>query len=126
MDIIVFIFQNQYVGILRKDETQLKIRHLFQAPPNLVSPDQRREAEAIILDFRKIKSPYQLCKEILESSSSEYVIFEAVGLLKNALIKEWSDLNDNDILSLRNYLMQYILQRQIPSFVREKILQVCC
>lgn len=90
-----------------------------------MTTDRLKEAEAIFQDFRKIPSPYQLCKEILETSSNEYILFETAGLLKIALVKEWSTINAEDIQVLKNYLLQYVAHKRLPPSVREKILQVC-
>jgi hypothetical protein len=62
---------------------------------------------------------------ILESSNVDYVLFEAAGLLREALVREWSFLQESDLASLRQYLFDYILNRNnIAPFVRERILQV--
>jgi hypothetical protein len=61
-----------------------------------------------------------------ETSLVPYVLFEAAGLLKDALIREWSFLQEPDLISLRQYLLQYIIQKQLQPFVRERILQVSC
>lgn len=76
------------------------------------------------MNFRKTKSPYVICRNILETSTVDFVIFEAADLLKNSIIREWGDLLENDILSLRHYLLQYIIQKQVQPFIRDKILQV--
>ena len=55
----------------------------------------------------------------------DYVLFEAAGLIKEALIRDWSLLQESDILSLRQYLLEYVLNHlSLASFVRERILQV--
>ncbi|XP_048485635.1 exportin-4 [Plutella xylostella] len=96
---------------------------MLMAPPNLVSSEQRHQAESVFMEFRSTKNPYQLCREILEKSSSDYVLFEAAGLLKTALIREWSLLTESDISSLREYLLNYLMRKETPPFLREKLLQ---
>ncbi|KRT80011.1 hypothetical protein AMK59_6438, partial [Oryctes borbonicus] len=98
--------------------------HIMMAPPNVVSSEQRQVAEAVILNFRKSKSPYALCREILENSQMQYVMFEAAELLKSALIYEWSFLQESDIVSLRQYLMHYVMSHEVSPFVQERLLQV--
>ncbi|XP_013138287.1 PREDICTED: exportin-4-like [Papilio polytes] len=96
---------------------------ILMAPPNLVSPEQRHQAESVFLEFRTTKNPYQLCREILEKSSSEYVLFEAAGLIKAGLIREWSLLSKEDTSSIREYLLNYLLRKENPAFVKERLLQ---
>ncbi|XP_063362654.1 exportin-4-like [Cydia amplana] len=96
---------------------------MLMAPPTLVTSDQRHQAESVFLEFRSTKNPYQLCREILEKSRTDYVLFEAAGLLKTALIREWTLLSESDISSLREYLLNYLLRQDTPPFLREKLLQ---
>lgn len=51
-------------------------------------------------------------------------MFEAAELLKSALIREWSFLQESDIISLRQYLMHYVMNRESSPFVQERLLQV--
>lgn len=45
-------------------------------------------------------------------------------MIKQTLVVEWDNLEDQYKLSLRQYLLNYILNRNVQPFVREKILQV--
>lgn len=60
-----------------------------------------------------------------ETSTVDYVIFETATTLKEALIREWNQLQESEIIELRQYLLQYTVQKPtLPTFVRERILQV--
>ena len=53
------------------------------------------------------------------------VLFEAAGLLKFSLIKEWSTISEGDLKNLRTYLLTYIVQKTgLSAYVRERILQI--
>lgn len=90
----------------------------------MVSTVERHQAERVFLEFRTSKKPYEMCRELLEKSASEYVLFEAASLLKTGLIREWNLLSETDISSLRVYLLNYLLRTDVPPFIREKLLQV--
>lgn len=57
--ICAFVCSINFVLIL------ILIPFLMQAPPNIVTSEQRHAAEAVFMKFRKTKSPYELCKHIL-------------------------------------------------------------
>ena len=76
------------------------------------------------MNFRKTKNPYALCQQILEKSTDFFVLFETGEVLKLALVSEWQLLNDEHKIGLRQYLLNYIMQRELPHYVKEKILQV--
>ncbi|XP_061176526.1 exportin-4-like [Saccostrea echinata] len=94
------------------------------APPDIVTSEQRHAAEAVILEFRKTKLPYNLCKFILENSKCDYVLFQAATTIKESVIREWTLLEAMDIESLRSFLLRFITQHiTLKSYVREQILQ---
>lgn len=91
----------------------------------MISTEQRQSAETIFLNFRKTRAPYQLCRQILDSNTIDYILFETVGLIKAALVQEWVTLSETDISSLRQYLLHYVLNKPtLAIYVRGRILQV--
>lgn len=96
----------------------------MKAPPLYVTPEQRHASEAVFMNLRKMKNPYELCRLILEKSNVDFVLFQTADILKNALITEWNYIPTDDRSALRQYLLNYIIQKELPSFVREKIMQV--
>lgn len=57
----------------------------------------------------------------------DFVLFETVGILRDALIRDWILLSQDQKNELRQYLFQFIMRDgNIAAFVRERILQVIC
>ncbi|KAF2356553.1 Importin-beta N-terminal domain [Trinorchestia longiramus] len=102
-----------------------KAADVMMAPPDVVTSEQRHEAEQVFLQLRQTKSPFNLCREILETSQVPYLLFEAASLLRVGIIREWNELTSEDKLQLRQYVLQYVLARpRQPHYVRETLVQV--
>jgi len=46
-----------------------------------------------------------------ETSQNDYVLFQAVTALRDALIRDWSSLGSSQIESVRVYLMNFVVER---------------
>lgn len=95
-----------------------------QQPTNNITKEQRSQAEAVILKFRRTPTPYAICREIFEKSHCDLLLFETADTLKRSIIAEWHQLQPDDKQLLRQYLLAYCIERDIPSFIRAKVLQV--
>uniref|UniRef100_H2ZC64 Exportin-4 n=1 Tax=Ciona savignyi TaxID=51511 RepID=H2ZC64_CIOSA len=90
------------------------------APPNLVTASQRQEAEEFILSFRQSKVPFHVCKEILENSATPSVQYQAALTLKEAIVREWTTMDQPSRLSLQQFILCYLTQRNgMAGYVRE-------
>lgn len=61
----------------------------------------------------------------VDYSKVDFVLFETVGTLRDALIRDWTLLSENQKIEMRLYLFHFIMRGgNIAPFVRERILQV--
>lgn len=66
-----------------------------------------------------------VCVCFVDCSKVDFVLFETVGTLRDALIRDWNLLTEDQKNELRQYLFQFIMQDgNIATFLRERILQV--
>ena len=62
---------------------------------------------------------------VLDTSHVDYVLFEAAGLLKDGLIREWNQIPKDELKHLRSYLLQYVINHPtLAGYVSERIVQV--
>ncbi|XP_078617915.1 exportin-4-like [Branchiostoma floridae x Branchiostoma japonicum] len=86
------------------------------------SADQRHAAEQFLLDFRKTKTPYTICCCLMEQTRNDYVIFQCACTLKEAILREWAQQSPQNIHTLKDFLMQFVLNRpSLAVYVREEI-----
>lgn len=65
-----------------------------------------------------------MCREILEHSQNQYILFQAGACLKNAVIREWSTLGKSGAHALFNYLFEYVNRCYLEQFVINELMLV--
>ena len=64
-------------------------------------------------------------RHILETSQVDYVLFEAAGLIKDGLVREWRSVSKEEVAAMRAYLLAYVINRPtLSGYVRERLVQV--
>ena len=64
-------------------------------------------------------------RHILETSAVDYVLFEAAGLIKDGLVREWRSVSKEEVAAMRAYLLAYVINRPtLSGYVRERLVQV--
>ncbi|KAA3673060.1 uncharacterized protein DEA37_0010013 [Paragonimus westermani] len=94
--------------------------------------EERRPAEAKILQFRSQSQPYELCCLILNQSSNDFLLYEAGRCLSHAVVREWTEvflpsINDGDnskATQLLAFLLNWASQRgqQVSAASRQRVL----
>ena len=100
---------------------------MMQAPPVSITAEQLNSAQAVFVEFQKMKQPFELCRKMLEGPQSPYVKFQAASCLKSGVIRDWNYLRGEDQKSvhLLQYLLQYVTTNpSLEPFVREQLLLV--
>ncbi|CAH8615991.1 unnamed protein product [Heterobilharzia americana] len=79
-----------------------------------VKTEDRRRAEAKILQFRSHPEPYELCTVILSRSSNDCLLYEAGRCLSHAIVREWNSVFASSWESINNckalQLLTFILE----------------
>lgn len=97
--------------------------NVVMAPPNQVSKDQRNEAEKVLLEFRQSKQPFRICSTLVQHSSNDFVRFQAISTMKDAVIREWSCSDHESIQQLLTFIMDFVVTHSnAQAYVREQIL----
>ncbi|CAD5117397.1 DgyrCDS6171 [Dimorphilus gyrociliatus] len=97
--------------------------HCIMASPALVTTEQRQQADQVFIEFKRSKFPYEICQQILQRSSSTFVLFQMGSTIKEATLREWCILKKDLIDNLRKFILEYVTSN--PSLilcVREELL----
>lgn len=97
---------------------------MIMASPDQVSASDRNSAQEVFLNFQKTKNPFDLCRDILENSSNQFVLFQAGCCLKNGVIRDWGQLSEVQARSLFSYLFEFVNRRPVEQFVIEELMLV--
>ncbi|ELR19913.1 uncharacterized protein ACA1_111860, partial [Acanthamoeba castellanii str. Neff] len=83
------------------------------------------EAQKVLLSFQEKSNPYELCKYILENSKVPTAQFQSVSTIRRAVLREWSALSPQQRDSIRDFLLQFLVNSHaaLQNFVKSQLLQ---
>lgn len=96
-------------------------------PSSSINLSERKEAENFLLNLRTSTAPFEFCHFVLENdSTSNYVQFQIISILKESILREWHTLNSEEIENLWKYLLHFVYEKNysLPAFVSNEILLV--
>ncbi|KAJ1330100.1 hypothetical protein BSLG_009732 [Batrachochytrium salamandrivorans] len=85
--------------------------HFEAAVSKLFDPQTRVQGEQLLQDFRRLPNLEVACRYILDHARTSTAQFHAALALQNALPRIYNQQSPEERISLRQYLLQYILQR---------------
>eukprot|EP00761_Pharyngomonas_kirbyi_P007501 gb/GECH01007511.1/.p1 GENE.gb/GECH01007511.1/~~gb/GECH01007511.1/.p1 ORF type:complete len:631 (+),score=171.26 gb/GECH01007511.1/:1-1893(+) len=69
------------------------------------------EAQKVLLEYENIQKPYQFFIHVLENSTINLALYYAATFMTRTLVREWPILQDNEKQSLRDFLVNYLAER---------------
>lgn len=83
----------------------------LQSPSSL--PQQRTQAEHILLSFRRSQNPFPVCMLLLQTSSNPMAVFQVLSTLKEVCVRDFSSLYERgDVKTLVEKLLMYVIHTQ--------------
>eukprot|EP01133_Synstelium_polycarpum_P013253 gene13253-15579_t len=95
------------------------IRQIENACVGLQSPDEkvRSSAEAFVVAYNAMQSPYQLCFALLEVSQSTWAHFYTMSTIRDAALREWAPLDATLKRHIVEKLLEYVLAAGRLSYI---------
>eukprot|EP00124_Ichthyophonus_hoferi_P002300 Ihof_evm3s151 gene=Ihof_evmTU3s151 len=90
----------------------------------VASRESRNAAEKVFLDFRALNGALPLCRYILERCTNPYVQFVACQTVKEAMGREWTQLEVKDVAAMEEFMLQYLVcHTDVQPYVRQELIQ---
>ena len=77
-------------------------------PIPLQDPSKASAAESVLLQFRQSPRPLPACRHLLDCSSMVEARFHAACTLRDALVRDWTSLAEEEVSSSRNSLVRLV------------------
>ncbi|KAL3110063.1 hypothetical protein niasHT_015666 [Heterodera trifolii] len=91
---------------------------VIMAPPNQVTSQDRKDAEALFMSLREGVISVEHCRQSLEATKNHFLMFELTRALVARLLKEWAQFSLDDVSNICDYLFNFpAVHTDLPSFV---------